>query len=92
MADQRPNTSASSWHQIVHQRRALIDENRASPSSATEARIFDLEDQLLDMGAADIEGVILKLEMLFEQYMHEQSHEAYQRLGVIGDLRRLASL
>lgn len=89
MANLPHNTSAPLWNNIARQRRELIDKNGASPSSKTETSICELEDQLLNTSATDLDGVILKLEILFEQYLHEHNEEAYQHLGVIGDLRRL---
>jgi len=59
---------------------------------AIEDRLAVAEDELLDLHAPDIAGVIRKLEMLWDGQLHAQDRTSGHKLTLLEDLQRLAAV
>lgn len=89
MAEFVPSTPHAEWNAIANQRQELMDCIADHNHSADEARLAEIENKLLEGHAPDVEGVILKLNVLWENLIDQHSQAAEQYLRVIGDLRRI---
>ncbi|WP_103729391.1 hypothetical protein [Novosphingobium sp. HII-3] len=58
---------------------------------AIEDRLTVAEDELLDLHAPDIAGVIRKLEVLWDGQLHAQDRISGHKLTLLEDLQRLAA-
>jgi hypothetical protein len=84
-----PSTPHAEWNAIATKRRELMAGAADEKHPDAEKRLAEVENQLLEGRAPDLEGVILKLTVLWESIADQHSQAAGQYLGVIGDLRRI---
>lgn len=84
-----PSTPHAEWNAIATERLELMTRTTNVEQPDAENRLAKVENQLLDGHAPDIEGVILKLTVLWENIIDQHSLAAEQHLRVIGDLRRI---
>ena len=89
MAEFTPSTPHAEWNAIATERLELMNRTANDEHPDTGKRLAEVENQLLDGYAPDIEGVVLKLTVLWETIADQHSETAGQYLGVIGDLRRI---
>jgi hypothetical protein len=87
MADAAPNTATAVWNTTVAHRATLIQNH----DPALDECLVAVEEQLLDLDAPDLAGVIVKLEILWDGQLHGQDQDSEHKLAVVADLRRLAA-
>lgn len=87
MADAATTTAAAVWNTTLTHRDELIHSN----NPALDERLVAVEEHLLGLAAPDLEGVILKLNLLWDEQLHGQDQDSERKLAVLADLRRLAA-
>lgn len=89
MADTAPNTATAVWKTTLTHRAELIHNINQSP--ALDERLAAVEEHLLGLAAPDLEGVTLKLQILWDGQLHGHDRGSEQKLAVLADLRRLTA-
>jgi hypothetical protein len=87
MADAATTTATAVWNTTVAHRATLIQNH----DPALDEQIAAVEEQLLDLAASDLAGVIVKIEILWEGQLHGRDQDSEHKLAVLADLRRLAA-
>lgn len=88
MADTPTITPDPAWHPTLALREELIHSLADNPSDprSIENRLAAVEETLLDMRAPDFDGVLLKLQILWNGRLDDHDDEARRKRRVIGDL------
>ena len=89
MANTPATNDNSAWHPTRELREALIHKLEHSHSRLTELRIASVEEKLLGMPSADLEGVLLKLHLLWSAQLDGDSDEARHKRLILEDLAYL---
>jgi hypothetical protein len=93
MADTPTTTAKAVWTTTLAHRAELIHNLNQNPDQRRdlEDRLVAVEERLLDLDAPDLEGVALKLSLLWEGKLHGQDRDSEHKLAVLADLRRLTA-
>lgn len=95
MADTPSTTAEAVWTTTAAHRAEIIhnlqQNHNPSQSRELEDRLAAVEERLLDLDAPDLEGVALKLNLLWDSQLHGQDQDSERKLAVLADLRRLAA-
>lgn len=89
MADMPATNENSAWHPTRELREVLIHRLGLTHSRLTELRIAAVEERLLNMRAADLEGVLLKLHLLWNAQLNDDTDEARHKRLILDDLAYL---
>ena len=89
MAETPATNETAAWHPTRELREALIHRLNHTHSRLTELRIAAIEEKLLGMPAADLEGVLLKLHLLWSAQLDGDCAEARHKRLILDDLTQL---
>lgn len=93
MTNEPLNTAQLAWASTINRRNHLIDalDLPGNAQDDIEKMIAANEEFLLDLAAPDFEGVILKLELLWEAQLHGFDQDSRRKRLIIEDLHRLTA-
>jgi hypothetical protein len=84
MANEPGNTASAVWHDLLAHRSDLIHSN-------DDQQLAAIEERLLDLPAPDLQGVVIKLRLIWDGQLHGQDQDSEHKLAVLADLHRLAA-
>lgn len=84
-----PAAWASALENLHNATATMGDSSSGTESNLASDRFVFAQEQLLDLHAPDIKGVIQKLDIIWEADLRRDDLEAQWKMGVLGDLWRL---
>ena len=93
MAEAADTTAAAVWTTTLNTRAEIVNDLNQNPSPSQtqelEDRLAAVDNRLLQLDAPDVQGVTLKLELLWEASLDGEDNESRQKRSILADLRRL---